>query len=322
MGPGQTLPGIQLRLPVPLLMVQQHGQQLPGGLQRVVHRGHRLILKPQLLPPAGKVGMDGGGVLPQPLHKVGPVVNEDGPGLSHAQVKVVQSLEQGWIFRPVPQNPGLVLVEAVIFRQRGGIPGPQLADGAVQKLPPGRAPLPDEIQILGAEEDGIENPAELPGGLEPHPVGMELPPLAPEELGLQGKVPVPALNLPLEEGGVHAHHDKLPVVPGPVGPGGGQVGDGLQQIGLALGVVPVDEVHPWVEGGLQMGVVTEKVKLQALEPHVTTSSSSPSMAAVSPGRIFLPRMVQTSPLTDTRPSWMISLASPPVSTAPANFRRS
>ena len=33
-------------------------------------------------------------------------------------------------------------------------------------------------------------------------------------------------------------------------------------------------------------------------------------------------MVQTSPLTDTRPSWMMSLASPPVSTAPANFSRS
>ena len=33
------------------------------------------------------------------------------------------------------------------------------------------------------------------------------------------------------------------------------------------------------------------------------------MTARSPGRIFLPRMVQGSPLTATRPSWMISLAS-------------
>lgn len=32
--------------------------------------------------------------------------------------------------------------------------------------------------------------------------------------------------------------------------------------------------------------------------------------------------VHTSPLTATRPSWMMSLASPPVSTAPANFSRS
>ena len=42
----------------------------------------------------------------------------------------------------------------------------------------------------------------------------------------------------------------------------------------------------------------------------------------SPGRIFLPRMVQISPLTVTSPPWIRSFASPPEDTRLANFSRS
>ena len=47
----------------------------------------------------------------------------------------------------------------------------------------------------------------------------------------------------------------------------------------------------------------------------------PSSSTVSPGRHFLPRMVQTSPLTFTAPPCTSSLASPPVSHRPAYFSR-
>ena len=146
------------------------------------------------------------------------------------------------------------------------------------------------------------NPGQLPGSFQPHAVGVQLPPPAPEKPGFQGKVPVPAKHQALYKSGVHAQHNHLFVVPGPVGPGRRQIGHSLQQVGLSLGVVPVDQVDPVVKAGLQVGVIAEKVQLQMFDNHVTTSSVSPSMTARSPGRSFFPRMAQPSPLTATRPS--------------------
>ena len=87
------------------------------------------------------------------------------PGLGHAQAEIVQGLKEGGIFRPVPQNAGLVLVEAVILPQGLGVPGPQLADGQIQEFPPGGRPLPDEVQVLRAEQHRGQDPRQLPGCL-------------------------------------------------------------------------------------------------------------------------------------------------------------
>ena len=57
-----------------------------------------------------------------------------------------------------------------------------------------------------------------------------------------------------------------------MGPGRRQIGNSLQKIGFALGVVAVDQIDPGVKFGLQMGVVAKKIQLQPLDYHVTTSS--------------------------------------------------
>lgn len=151
--------------------------------------GYRLIGQAQLLPPAGKVQMDGGRHLPQALDEVGPVVDEQGPGLGHAQVELVQGVQQGGVLLPVPEYADLMLVEAAILRQGLGVLGPKLADTPVQEPPPGSRSLPDEVEVLRAEEHGVEHAGQLPGGLEAHPVGVELPPHPPAQTGLQGEVP-------------------------------------------------------------------------------------------------------------------------------------
>ena len=232
---------------------------------------------------------------------MGPVVDDEGPGLGHAQVELVQGVQQRGVLPPVPQNPGLVLVQPPVLRQGLGVPGPQLADAGIQKPPAHRRSLPDEPQILRAEEHRVQHPCQLPGGFQPDAVGQQLPPGPPAQPGLQGEGALPGLHLPLDEGVVHPELDELFIVPGPVGGGGGQVGHGLQQIGLALGVFPPDDVDAWGEFSLKVGVVAEKVQGEGAEDH-TTSSSTPSRAARSPGRSFLPRMVQVSPFTVTSPA--------------------
>ena len=195
---------------------------------------------------------------------MGPVMDHQRPGLGHAQAEVVQGLKEGGILRPVPQDAGLVLIEAVVLPQGLGVSGPQLADGQIQELPPGGRPLPDQVQVLRAEQHRGQNARELPGGLQPHPVGVELPAFPPVQLGLQGEGPAPAVHCPLQKGPVDVQHDHLPVVPGPVGLGGGQIGDGLQQVGLALGVLPVDQIHPGVEVRLEVDIVPKKIQLQSV----------------------------------------------------------
>ena len=64
------------------------------------------------------------------------------------------------------------------------------------------------------------------------------------EGGLQGADPSAPLDLALDERMVDAQGDELLIIPGPVGGGGGKVGDGLQKIGLSLGVLPADDVDP------------------------------------------------------------------------------
>ena len=172
--------------------------------------------------------MDGRCRLLQTLDKVGPIVDEQCPHLGHAQVKVVQGGQQGGVLVPVPQDAGLVFIQPPVFRQGLGVPGAELTDGAVQKPPPGGGPLPDKIQVLRAEQHRVQHPRQLPGVFQPDPVGEELSGAAPGQLGLHHKGAAPAFDGSPDMGGGPVHADHLPVIPGPVGPGGGQIGDGLQ----------------------------------------------------------------------------------------------
>ena len=96
---------------------------------------------------------------------MGPVVDDQSASPGHGLVEILQHVQQTGILLPVPQDPGLVVQELVVLGQGFRVPGPQLADGVVQEGPPFRRAGLDEGQILRTEEDRLEDPRQLPGGL-------------------------------------------------------------------------------------------------------------------------------------------------------------
>ena len=124
-----------------------------------------------------------------------PVVDDQGTGPGHGLIEILQYLQQAGILFPVPEDPGLVLQQAVVLCQGLGVSWPQLGDGAVQEGPPLRRPGLDEGQVLRTEQHRLDYAVQLSGVFALHMVEKELPPVPPEQPGLDEKVPVPALPL-------------------------------------------------------------------------------------------------------------------------------
>jgi HK97 family phage major capsid protein len=84
----------------------------------------------------------------------------------------------------------------------------------------------------------------------------------------------------------------------------GQQPDSLQQVRLALAVVAADDSQLPARrqaGRGDVPVIFDFEREQPHQPPIPISMVWPSSSTVSPGRHFLPRMVQTSPLTFTAP---------------------
>src|SRR4028119_168857 len=100
--------------------------------------------------------------------------------------------------------------------------------------------------------------------------------------------------------------------------GGGGEGDGLQEVRLALGVIPDDDVEARAEQDRVVGVVPEVYEAQGAQVRgqPTSRRSSPA-STTSPATSFRPRRFSTSPLTSTSPAWIRTFASPPLPTRSA-----
>ena len=103
----------------------------------------------------------------------------------------------------------------------------------------------------------------------------------------------------------------------------GECPDRLQQVGLTLCIFAQNQIIGRIGNQGNPLEILEAVHGQGSQFHASavTCTVNLSTDTVSPGRIFLPRMVQTSPLTFTAPCCTSSLANPPVSQSPANFSR-
>ena len=139
-------------------------------------------------------------------------------------------------------------------------------------MAPFRRPRPDQGQVLWAEQHRLQHFRQGGGVFGLHLVDENPPPRPPEELQLYGKVPPPALHQGGNVSTVPLEADELPVPPGPVGAGGGEEGNRLQQIRLALGVFAKDDVALWVEVRAEAFVVAPALQGDGPEVHWTSSS--------------------------------------------------
>ena len=218
----------------------------------------------------GPPGMDR-----QRLDIPGPIADQHRPHLAQPVVEVRQGVQQLGIFVAVPQDPGLVVIQPPVFRQGLGIPGPQLAQGLVHEPPPGRRPLPDEKQVLRGEKHRVQHLGQVAAVSGSHAVDGHPPPSAPVQENFRFKLPLPGLNMPHQPGPVPVKADELPVRVGPGTAAAGQVHDGLQQVGLSLGIFAVYDVAASVEGQLLAVVIAEALQQQAVNLHTARRSSAP-----------------------------------------------
>ena len=275
MGAGQTQPGGQLRLIVPGLVFLQGPGDILHRTQRVLHGFHGLIRQSQLLPLPGALPVGPPGTDRQRLDIPGPIADQHRPHLTQPVVEIRQGVQQLGIFVAVPQDPGLVVIQPPVFRQGLGIPGPQLAQGLVHEPPPGRRPLPDEKQVLRGEKHRVQHLGQVAAVFGGHTVDGHLPPPSPGQLNLRFKFPLPGPDLSHQPGPVRSEANKLPIRMGPGTAAAGQVYDGLQQVGLSLGIFAVYDVAASVEGQLLAVVIAEALQQQAVNLHTARRSAAP-----------------------------------------------
>ncbi len=217
-------------------------------------------------------------------------------------------------------DEGIPLQQDAAHRGQGGhIAGHHLADGAIQKRAALRGSLLDERQLPRREHHRQKFTGQLAGNtlhtIQPGQLFAAIGQCRSFLPVLAGKFRLNAGDL-LPKAQIVAFLGRAEaLLPGK------QV-DGLDEIGLALGVFAVNDINTGSRGHIHRRQVAEIFSFQPGEPHgAATCQLSPSRVTVSPGWSFLPRMVHTSPFTCTSPSAMAILASPPVPTAPQNLRK-
>ena len=101
MGAGEALGAVQLRLPVPLLMVADVVINFPCAGKGVPHGADGFIADLQFFPLAGELPVDGPCSLVQPGREGRPVTDQLGRCPAHPVGKLIQRVQQGGLFPPV-----------------------------------------------------------------------------------------------------------------------------------------------------------------------------------------------------------------------------
>ena len=228
------------------------------------------------------------GIAVQRLRELPAVVDQHCAETNHPFVKVRQQLQEIRPLLTVPQNAGLVVIEPVVLRQSGRVSRPQLAECGVHEAPPGGGPLPDQIQVIRAEEYGVVYLTQGGAVFGRHLIHPHLPPPVPVQLHPGAELPVSGGDPGFQHSGGRIEGNHLPVRPGPGGFPAGEVDDSLQQIGLALGVLPEDHIAVRVKGYPLAGVVAEMLQLQLKNPHRPPCNGRPGRPHRLRGGSFCP----------------------------------
>ena len=210
--------------------------------------------------------MVAGGIAVQRLRELPAIVDQHCAETDHPLVEVRQQLQEIRPLLTVPQNAGLVVIErwysaraaaylgrnwqsAVSMKRRRAAAAPPGSDTGR----PGRriqCGTPDSKRRCFWQAPDFTHYLPPPVSGMPHP---------------STELPVSGGDPGFQHSGGRIEGNHLPVRPGPGGFPAGEVDDGLQQIGLALGVLPKDHITVRVKGYPLAGEAVEMLQRPAQE---------------------------------------------------------
>ena len=225
--------------------------------QRILDGLDGLIAEGQFLPSSTALTVGLGGIFRQALAELGAVMDKDSPCLTKAGIELGQGVQQGRVVLAVSQDTGLVLVEAGVLRQGRRVTGAQLAQGIVHKPPPRSRTVTDQEEILGGEEHRVEHIGKGCGIFCRHAVDRHLPLSATLQLNAGDELPITGVDAPFQHRRLFFKADQFPICVGTGRLAAGEVDDGLQEVGLALCVLSIDDVAVLIEQNLLALVITK-----------------------------------------------------------------
>ena len=249
--------GSKLCVIVGRLMLRQGRHQCAVLRQRVFDGLDGLIAEGQFLPSAAALTVGLGGIFCQALTELGAVMDKDSPCLTKAGIELGQGVQQGGIILAVPQDAGLVLIEAGVLRQGRRVTRTQLAQGIIHKPPPRSRAVANQKEILGSEEHRVEHIRKGCGIFCRHAVNGHFPLSATLQLNAGNELPIAGVDAPFQHRRLLFKADQFSICVGTGRLAAGEVDDGLQEVGLALRVLAVNDVAVLVEQHLLALVITK-----------------------------------------------------------------
>ena len=158
-------------------------------------------------------------------------------------------------------------MQAVVFLQITRIVRPQLAQRRIQKTPPGGSARAHKHQVLRAEQHGFEQALHIRLSFLPHAVFVDFHGLCARKAQFQRKIAPLRRKFRLDEGMVRAKAQALFFLRRAEQPHGRASGHRLEQIGLALAILPADQVDPWVEYKAFVFIIAKLLKCERMDVH-------------------------------------------------------
>ena len=160
-----------------------------------------------------------------------------------------------------------MLVQAVVFLQIARIVRPQLAQRGVQKAAPGSRARAHEHQVLRAEQHGFEQALHVRLAFLAHAVFVDFHGLCARKAQFKRKIAPLRRKFCLDKGMVRAKAQALFFLRRAKQPHGRAGGHRLEQIGLALAILPADQVDPGVERKAFVFIIAKLLECERMDIH-------------------------------------------------------
>ena len=191
--------------------------------------------------------------------------------MRHAQRKIIPHGKQRGLFLAVTQDAGFVVVQTVVFLQIARVVGPQLAQGNIQEPPPRGRARPHQHQVFRAEQHGFQDALHVCLPPLAHAVLIDLHGLCARKAQFKREIAPLRRKIRLDKGMIRSEPKAFFFLRRAEQPHGRAGCGRLKQVGLALPVLPADQVDRRIQNKPFVLVVAELLKRECADIHRCTT---------------------------------------------------